>query len=81
MQYVIIEKAKDKDTPTGSNDPRGIEANSSDDEYVPETEAVIANVSIIGSDLVNNEDSDSGRQPGNALARCCNDQHLQQFGR
>lgn len=67
IQYVIIEKAKDKDTPTGSNDPRGIEANSSDDEYVPETEAVIANVSIIGSDLVNNEDSDSGRQPGMRL--------------
>ncbi len=33
----------DKDSPTGSNDPRGIEANSSDDEFVPETEAAIAN--------------------------------------
>ncbi|MFT6287366.1 MAG: hypothetical protein ACJAYC_000712 [Halieaceae bacterium] len=67
IQYAIIQKAKDKDTPTGSNDPRGIEANSSDDEYVPETEAVIANVSIIGSALVNNEGSDSGRQPGMRL--------------
>lgn len=67
IQYAIIEKAKDKSVPAGSNDPRGIEANSSDDEYVPETEAVLANISILGSDLVNNADSDSGRQPGMRL--------------
>jgi hypothetical protein len=67
IQYAIIQKAKDKDVPTGSNDPRGIEANSSDDDYAPETEAVIANVSIMGSNLVNNADSDSGRQPGMRL--------------
>ncbi|MDA8752843.1 hypothetical protein N9M39_01650, partial [Halieaceae bacterium] len=67
IQYAIIEKSKDKDTPTGSNDPRAIEANSSDDEYVPETEAVIANVTIIGSAINNNPDSDAGAQPGMRL--------------
>ncbi len=67
IQYAIIQKSRDKDTPTGSNDPRAIEANSSDDEYTPETEAVIANVTIIGSDLNNNESSDSGPQPGMRL--------------
>ncbi|MAT93477.1 MAG: hypothetical protein CME59_12830 [Halioglobus sp.] len=67
IQYAIIEKDKDADAPQGSNDPRGIEANSSDDEYVPETEAVIANVTIIGSDMVNNPDSAEGQQPGMRL--------------
>lgn len=67
IQYAIVQKAKDKDTPTGSNDPRAIEANSSDDEYVPETEAVLANVTIIGSQLNNNPDSDAGAQPGTRL--------------
>ncbi len=67
IQYAIVQKARDKSVPSGSNDPRGIEANSSDDEYVPETEAVLANVTIIGSDLVNNDESDSGRQPGMRL--------------
>ncbi len=67
IQYAIIRKDPDKDAPTGSNDPRGIEANSSDDEYVPETDAVLANILIIGSPMNNNTDSDAGAQPGMRL--------------
>jgi len=67
IQYVYIEKDQEADAPQGSNDPRAIEANSSDDEYVPETEAAIANVTIIGGPLVNNPDSNEGRQPGMRL--------------
>ncbi|MCB1843316.1 MAG: hypothetical protein KDI09_10170, partial [Halioglobus sp.] len=51
----------------GSNDPRGIEANSSDDEYVPETEAVLANILVLGSAVNNSETSDAGKQPGARL--------------
>ncbi|MEM8500820.1 MAG: hypothetical protein AAF542_22585 [Pseudomonadota bacterium] len=64
IQYAIIQKDPNKEDPTGSNDPRGIEANSSDDEFVPETDAVIANVTIIGS-TVNNDPG--GSQPGMRL--------------
>jgi hypothetical protein len=67
MQYIIIQKDPDADAPQGSNDPRAIEANSSDDEYVPETEAVIANVTIIGSAMNNNDSSEAGPQPGMRL--------------
>jgi hypothetical protein len=67
IQYAIIRKNPNKDVPTGSNDPRGIEANSSDDEYAPETEAVLANILILGSDVNNAADSDSGAQPGMRL--------------
>lgn len=64
IQYAIIQKDPNKEAPTGSNDPRGIEANSSDDEYVPQTEAVLSNVTVIGS-TVNNVDG--GQQPGMRL--------------
>jgi hypothetical protein len=67
IQYALIQKDPDADAPQGSNDPRAIEANSSDDEFVPETEAVIANVTIIGSAVNNNEESDGGAQPGMRL--------------
>tara|TARA_R110002072_G_scaffold293478_1_gene462875 strand:+ start:4662 stop:7442 length:2781 start_codon:yes stop_codon:yes gene_type:complete len=67
IQYALIEKNQNADTPQGSNDPRGIEANSSDDEYVPETEAVLANITIIGGKLNNNPDSAEGQQPGMRL--------------
>ena len=49
IQYAIVRKNPTKEAPTGSNDPRGIEANSSDKFYVPQTEAVIANVTLIGA--------------------------------
>jgi hypothetical protein len=52
IQYAIIRKS-DNPAPQGSNDPRGIEANSSDEDFVPQTEAVIANVLLLGG-AVNN---------------------------
>jgi hypothetical protein len=67
IQYAIIQKDPNKDAPTGSNDPRGIEANSSDDEYVPETEAVLANITIVGSAVNNATGSSKGAQPGMRL--------------
>ncbi|MFV0478574.1 MAG: hypothetical protein ACK5ME_12190 [Parahaliea sp.] len=67
IQYAIIQKDQNKTAPTGSNDPRAIEANSSDDDYVPQTDAVLANLTIIGGPLVNNGDADAGRQPGMRL--------------
>lgn len=67
IQYAIIQKSLTSNTPSGSNDPRAIEANSSDDEYVPETEAVLANITIIGSNINNNMDAQEGRQPGMRL--------------
>jgi hypothetical protein len=67
VQYAIIRKNPNKAAPTGSNDPRAVEANSSDDEYVPETEAVLANILILGSDVNNNDESDAGAQPGMRL--------------
>ncbi|MBN7797970.1 hypothetical protein [Parahaliea mediterranea] len=67
IQYAIIQKDQEKESPTGSNDPRAIEANSSDDEYVPETEAVIANVTIVGGPVNNDDASEAGAQPGMRL--------------
>jgi hypothetical protein len=64
IQYAIIQKHQTKEAPTGSNDPRGIEANSSDDEYAPETNAVLANITVLGG-TVNNVDG--GEQPGMRL--------------
>lgn len=64
IQFAIIRKNPNKADPTGSNDPRGIEANSSDDEYVPETNATLANILIVGSD-VNNDPG--GSEPGMRL--------------
>ncbi|KZZ41026.1 hypothetical protein A3759_02215 [Thalassolituus sp. HI0120] len=68
IQHVIIRKHPNKAAPTGKNDPRGIEANSSDDEYVPETEAAVANVTIQGSavNIADNSKGD-GKQPGMRL--------------
>ena len=51
-------------TLAGSNDPRGIEANSSDEDFVPQTEAVIANVLLLGG-AVNN--AEGVEQPGMRL--------------
>jgi hypothetical protein len=63
IQYAIIRKS-DNAAPQGSNDPRGIEANSSDDEYVPETDAVLANILVLGGDVNN---SAGAQQPGMRL--------------
>lgn len=49
IQYAIVRMTADRDAPAGSNDPRGIEANSSDDEYVPQTQAALANITLVGN--------------------------------
>ena len=49
IQFAIVRKNPDLTTPSGSNDPRGIEANSSDEEYVPETEGALANITLVGA--------------------------------
>jgi hypothetical protein len=68
IQYAIIRKNPEKTTPTGSNDPRGIEANSSDEDYVEATQGAVANVTIVGSEVnkVINSKGD-GLQPGMRL--------------
>lgn len=68
VQYAIIRKDPVKAGPSGSNDPRGIEANSSDADYVPQTEGALANILIVGSDVnkAANSKGDSG-QPGARL--------------
>src|SRR5690606_12513760 len=68
VQYAIIRKDPVKDGPSGSNDPRGIEANSSDADYVPQTEGALANILIVGSEVnkAANSNGDSG-QPGARL--------------
>ncbi len=55
IQYAIIRKNPALSAPSGSNDPRGIEANSSDSEYVPETAGALANITLIGSEMSNGE--------------------------
>jgi hypothetical protein len=67
IQYALIQKNQTAPAPQGSNDPRGIEANSSDADFVPETEAVLANVTIIGGPMNNNAESVNGQQPGMRL--------------
>lgn len=52
VQYAIVAKS-DNATPQGTNDPRGIEANSSDEDFVPETNAVLANIALIGNNVNN----------------------------
>jgi hypothetical protein len=66
IQHVIIMKDQDdaRTGPYGSNDPRAIEANSSDEDYVPQTAATIANVTILGSKINNVVDKE---EPGMRL--------------
>ena len=54
IQYAIVIKS-DNATPQGSNDPRGIEANSSDEDYVPQTQATLANILLVGNTVSANE--------------------------
>ena len=72
IQYAIIIKDPNKASPTGSNDPRGIEANSSDDEYVPQTAAVLSNITLVGSTVNNDAGSSKGAQPGMRLRGAVN---------
>jgi hypothetical protein len=66
IQYALVKKGGNL-TPQGSNDPRGIEANSSDDEYVPETEATLANISVIGNNVNNSGSGATDGEPGMRL--------------
>jgi hypothetical protein len=69
IQYALIIKNQTPNaTPGGSNDPRGIELNSSDDDYTPETAGVIANVTIIGGDAANYADEYGMRLRGSVTA-------------
>ncbi|MDC0494736.1 hypothetical protein OAN87_01745, partial [bacterium] len=69
IQYALIIKNQTPGaTPVGSNDPRGIELNSSDDDYTPETAGVIANVTIIGGDAANYAEEYGMRLRGSATA-------------
>ena len=61
IQFAIVRKNQTKTAPSGSNDPRGIEANSSDAGFVPETNATLANVTILGGPVNNAADK---LQPG-----------------
>lgn len=68
VQFAIVRKNPTKTAPSGSNDPRGIEANSSDGEYVTQTEGALANITIIGSAVNKAENSKgAGLQPGMRL--------------
>lgn len=72
IQFAIVRKSATKTSPTGSNDPRAIEANSSDAEYAPQTEAAIANVTLVGGPVNNHIDTSTDpdtdkRQPGMRL--------------
>jgi len=52
IQYAIVLQDQTAGaTPTGSNDPRGIEANSSDTDYVTQTAATLANISVINGEI------------------------------
>ena len=72
IQYALVQKNNVADVPQGSNDPRGVEANSSDASYVPQTEAVLANITIIGGKVNNNTASSQGPQPGMRLRGAVN---------
>jgi hypothetical protein len=72
IQFAIARKDPIKSGPTGSNDPRGIEANSSDADFVPETDAALANILILGSAVNNSTTSSAGEQPGMRLRGAVN---------
>lgn len=62
IQFAFLRKDPVKSGPTGSNDPRGIEANSkktTDTKQVADTTAALANITVIGSAV-----SNSTPQPG-----------------
>jgi hypothetical protein len=69
IQYALIIKNQTPGaTPVGSNDPRGIELNSSDKDYTPETAGVIANVTIVGGDAANSAEQFGMRLRGSVTA-------------
>ena len=63
VQYAVV--LQGANLQVDGNDPRGIEANSSDDEYVPETEGVLANITLVGGAA--NDTGDPGMRLRGAL--------------
>ena len=73
IQYALIIKNQTPGaTPVGSNDPRGIELNSSDDDYTPETAGTIANALVVGGDAVNAASEFGMRLRGSVTAQIHN---------
>ncbi len=69
IQYALIIKNQTEGAvPVGSNDPRGIELNSSDADYTPQTAGVIANVTIVGGDAANSAGEYGMRLRGSVTA-------------
>lgn len=64
IQYAIVVKNQTKAAPSGSNDPRAIEANSGSADYVQATDAALANLTLVGG-TVNN--ATGLEQPGMKL--------------
>lgn len=58
VQYALAVKSQDKPSPTGSNDPRGVEANSGNEDYVPQTNGALANITVVGGPLVNSPNTE-----------------------
>lgn len=61
IQFAIVKKNQVKTAPTGSNDPRAIEANSSNQDQVTATDAVLSNLTLLGGPVNN---ADGKTQPG-----------------
>ena len=73
IQYALIIKNQTEGAvPVGSNDPRGIELNSSDADYTPQTAGVIANVTIVGGDAANSAGEFGMRLRGSVTAAIYN---------
>ena len=73
IQYALVIKRQDEGAvPVGSNDPRGLELNSSDDDYVPQTAGSIANVTVIGGDAANSKSEFGMRIRGSVTANIYN---------
>ena len=69
IQYALIIKNQTSGAvPVGKNDPRGIELNSSDDEYTPQTAGVLANITIVGGDAANSKSEFGMRLRGSVTA-------------
>ncbi|MEN8720103.1 MAG: hypothetical protein ABF296_07575 [Oceanococcaceae bacterium] len=56
IQYGLVVQDQER-VDTLGNDPRGIEANSSDEDFVPQTEAALANILLIGGPSHNSPNS------------------------
>lgn len=52
IQYALVVQNQEVGaTPAGENDPRGIEANSSDAKYVTQTAATLANITVVNGPI------------------------------